>query len=40
MSDVVDVPVLICARDRGHAVVTTGAADLQAIDPSVPLLTP
>lgn len=40
MSDVVDVSVAICARDRGHAVVTTDAADLRAIDPSIPLLTP
>ena len=30
----------ICARDCGHAVVTTDAADLRAIDPSIPLLTP
>jgi hypothetical protein len=39
-SDVVDVSVALCARDRGHAVVTTDAADLRAIDPSLPLITP
>jgi hypothetical protein len=40
MSDVVDVSVAICARDRGHAIITTDAADLRAIDSSIPLLAP
>jgi predicted nucleic acid-binding protein len=39
-SDVVDVSVALCARDRGHAVVTTDAGDLRAIDPSLRLLAP
>ena len=40
VSDVVDVSVALCARDRGHAVVTTDAADLRTIDPSLALITP
>lgn len=36
ISDVVDVSVALCARDRGHAIVTTDAGDLRAIDPSLP----
>jgi hypothetical protein len=40
VSDIVDVSVAICARDRGHAIITTDTADLRAIDPSLPLLTP
>ena len=39
-SDVIDASVALCAHDRGHAVVTTDAADLRAIDPSLTLLTP
>jgi hypothetical protein len=36
VSDIVDVSVAICARDRGHAIITTDAADLRAIDPHCP----
>jgi hypothetical protein len=35
-----DVSVALCARDRGHAVVTTDAGDLRAIDPSLLVITP
>jgi predicted nucleic acid-binding protein len=40
ISDVADLSVALCARDRGHAVVTTDAADLRAIDPSLALMAP
>lgn len=40
ISDVADLSVALCARDRGHAVVTTDAADLRAIDPSLTLMAP
>jgi hypothetical protein len=33
-TDVVDVSVALCARDRGHSVVTTNPADIAAIDPA------
>ena len=36
-SDVVDVAVVVCARERGHAVVTSDPADLTRIDPSLRL---
>jgi predicted nucleic acid-binding protein len=39
-SDIVDVSVAICARDRGHPVVTTDPADIAAIDPSLTLVRP
>lgn len=34
-SDVVDASVVLCARDRGHAVLTTDPDDLRGIDPSM-----
>ncbi|SRR6266536_495445 len=40
VSDVVDVSVIVCARERGHAVVTSDPEDLRAIDPKVTLLQP
>jgi predicted nucleic acid-binding protein len=40
VSDVVDVSVVVCARERGHAVVTSDPEDLQAIDPKLELLQP
>jgi hypothetical protein len=34
--DVVDVHVVLCARQRHHAVVTSDPRDIARIDPSVP----
>ena len=36
--DVVDVHVVVCARERSHAVVTGDPEDMARIDPSVPLI--
>lgn len=40
VSDVVDVSVVVCARERGHAVVTSDPDDLRVIDPKLELLMP
>jgi predicted nucleic acid-binding protein len=40
VSDVVDVSVALCARDRGHPVVTSDASDIHAAEPSLRLLSP
>ena len=40
VSDVVDVSVVVCARDRGQPVVTSDPGDLHAIDPNLKLLAP
>ncbi len=37
-SDVVDASVVICARARGHAVVTGDPGDLAALDPALRLV--
>ena len=37
-SDVVDVSVVVCARERGQPVVTSDPGDLHAIDPSLKLI--
>lgn len=37
-TDVVDVSVALCARDRGQAVVTSDPRDIAAIDPSLTLI--
>jgi hypothetical protein len=34
--DVVDVHVVLCARQRQHAIVTSDPADIARIDPTVP----
>ena len=34
--DVVDVHVVLCARQRQHAIVTSDPGDITRIDPSVP----
>ena len=39
-TDVVDVSVALCARDRGQAVVTSDPRDIAAIDPSLTLIRP
>ncbi len=38
--DVVDVSVALCARDRGHPVVTSDPGDIHAVEPSLKLLLP
>jgi predicted nucleic acid-binding protein len=40
IADVVDVSVALCARDRGHPVVTSDPGDIRAADPSLTLLSP
>ncbi len=40
VTDVIDVSVALCARDRGHAVVTSDPDDLRAAEPSLMLLAP
>lgn len=37
-SDVVDVHVALCARQRDHAVVTSDPDDLARVDPTLPLI--
>ena len=39
-TDVVDVSVAICARDRGHRVITSDPGDIGAIDPALRLVRP
>jgi len=39
-ADVVDVSVAICAKDRGHPVVTSDPDDIAAIDPALKLVRP
>jgi predicted nucleic acid-binding protein len=36
--DVIDVHVAICARERGHAVVTGDPDDILRIDPELPVI--
>ncbi len=35
--DVIDAAVVLCARAHGHAILTSDAADLRRLDPTVPL---
>ena len=37
-ADIVDASVVICARDRGHAVISSDPHDLTALDPSLPIV--
>ncbi len=39
-SDIVDVSVVVCARARGHSIITSDPDDLHAINPSVVLHRP
>lgn len=39
-SDVIDVAVALCARERRHSVVTSDVEDLRAIDPTITLIAP
>lgn len=36
--DVIDVHVALCARERGHAVVTSDPDDMLRIDPALPVI--
>jgi predicted nucleic acid-binding protein len=38
--DIVDISVALCARDRGHPVITSDPDDIRAIDPELTLLSP
>jgi predicted nucleic acid-binding protein len=40
VADVIDVSVALCARDRGHAVVTSDPGDIRAAEPSLLVLAP
>lgn len=40
MADIVDVSVAICARDRGHPVITSDPDDIAAIDSGLMLVRP
>ena len=40
ISDVVDVSVALCARDRGHPVITSDPEDIRAAEPSLKVLAP
>ncbi|HEV2937399.1 MAG TPA: type II toxin-antitoxin system VapC family toxin [Streptosporangiaceae bacterium] len=40
VADVVDVSVALCARDRGHRVVSSDPDDIRAADPSLTVLSP
>ncbi len=37
-SDVVDASVVICARDRDHAVISSDPGDLAALDPTLRII--
>lgn len=37
-ADIVDASVVICARDRGHAVISSDPDDLTALDPTLPII--
>jgi predicted nucleic acid-binding protein len=37
-TDVIDVHVALCARERDHAVVTSDPADIARIDPTLPFI--
>lgn len=39
-ADIVDVSVVLCARERGHNVVTSDPGDLRGIDPALTLVPP
>lgn len=36
--DVTDVHVVLCARERGHAVVTSDPDEMLRIDPALPVI--
>jgi predicted nucleic acid-binding protein len=40
VTDVIDISVALCARDRDHAVVTSDPGDIRAADPSLTVFSP
>jgi predicted nucleic acid-binding protein len=40
VTDVIDISVALCARDRDHAVVTSDPGEIRAADPSLTVLSP
>ena len=36
--DVIDVHVALCARERGHAVITSDPGDISRVDPALPVI--
>ena len=40
VTDVIDVSVALCARDRGHRVISSDPGDIRAADPSLTVLSP
>ena len=40
ISDAVDVSVALCARDRGHPVISSDPSDIRAAEPSLKVLAP
>ena len=36
--DVIDASVVLCARNRGHVVLTSDVGDLRRLDPHLPLV--
>ena len=36
--DVIDVHVALCARERGHAVITSDPDDISRVDPALPVI--
>ena len=36
--DVIDVHVALCARERGHAVITSDPGDISPVDPALPVI--
>jgi predicted nucleic acid-binding protein len=37
-NDVIDVHVALCAKERGHAVVTSDPDDISRVDPALPVI--
>ena len=40
VADVIDASVVLCARRRGHRIVSSDPADIRRLDPTVPVITP
>jgi hypothetical protein len=36
--DVIDVHVALCARERGHAVISSDPGDISRVDPALPVI--
>jgi len=37
-ADVIDASVVLCARTRGHRIVTSDPDDMRRLDPSIPVI--